>query len=738
MIKKGVQYPDKIDISNCEIEPIHIIGNSQAHGVIVACDPAKWTITQCGQNAAEFFSIGFKDLLGRPLNFLIGVDAEARLKEKFSKTKPFLPEEIIVNEDHFLMIPHISGDSIILDFEKPGEIWDSTFYQHQLSQILNTLSASENIQELCDDTARLTREIFDFDRVMVYKFDQDWNGQVIAEEKNDDLESWLGLNYPASDIPAQSRQLFLKHKVRIIADVNYIPSPIFPQISPINNLPLDLSRSELRGVSPIHIEYLQNMKVGASLTAAIITNGQLWGLVACHHYSAKFLNYYLRETCKFLTQVFSNQLGLKIAEKSLDEGKKSSKLRQKLITQLTSEENILHALLEEETSFTQLINCGGGAVVLNGKIQLTGNAPDEAFVKDFIKDILSNKEEGIFFTKNLTDIYAPAKKFQDRASGVLSARIGRGKGDYLLWFRPDEPQTVNWGGNPENKVSYNEEKQRLSPRNSFEIWSENLTGVSLAWEDYEIDAVKAFQENLNHIILERQKKVIETLNDDLIEANEELEIFSYSISHDLRGPLRGIDGYLKIIKEDFKDQISGDLEPFIDTIIFSAKNMNTLIDDILSLSKITRRTLEKDAFDPRIMIEEIFRSYNTKVNYPETNVIIQETLAEMYGDRKMLSQVWSNLIGNAFKYSAKIENPQVEIGSFLKDGKTIYFVKDNGIGIEPGQLENVFKVFERVAGKEYSGTGIGLAIVQKIIQKHKGGIWVESVPGEGSSFNFYI
>ena len=206
------------------------------------------------------------------------------------------------------MLAHLSEDNLILDFEIIGETWDPGHFQQQLTSIINGLDTTESIPTLCDRAASLMKDIFGYDRVMVYRFDEEWNGEVVAEEKEEPLESWLDLHYPASDIPSQSRKLFLKHKVRIISDVNYEPVPIAPEISPLTNKPLDLSRSALRGVSPIHIEYLQNMKVGASLTAAIIVNGNLWGLVACHHYSAKFINYYQRETCKFLTQVFSNNI----------------------------------------------------------------------------------------------------------------------------------------------------------------------------------------------------------------------------------------------------------------------------------------------------------------------------------------------------------------------------------------------------------------------------------------------
>lgn len=244
------------------------------------------------------------------------------------------------------MLAHRSGPNLFLKFEEQGKFWDSLFFQRQLTRILNNLSAIETVDRPCSIAAKLTRDVFGNDRVMIYKFDEEWNGEVIAEEKEKDeaLESWLGLYYPASDISEQSRNLFLKHKLRIISDVHYNPVKIYPAHSPINNQPLDLSMAELRAVSPIHIEYLKNMKVGASTTAAIITNGKLWVLVAYHHYSAKFISFFQRETCKFITQVFFNQLSEHESANFLENTKIAAKIRENLLGQMKQETKISSAL----------------------------------------------------------------------------------------------------------------------------------------------------------------------------------------------------------------------------------------------------------------------------------------------------------------------------------------------------------------------------------------------------------
>ena len=731
-------YPEKVDISNCEKEPIHIIGKSQAHGVIVACDKNTLKISQIGKNTYEYFGVAFNELLSEDLSVLIGETASKDFRDEIEKGEQLEVREFEINGSKFIAIPHISGESLIIDFEVSRDSLNPYKYQRELSRILNILGASETPEELCSDAAKITRNIFGYDRVMVYKFDEEWNGEVIAEEKEQNLESWLGLHYPASDIPRQSRELFMKHRVRIIGDVNYEPVPIEPELSPINGQPLDLSRSELRGVSPIHIEYLQNMKVGASLTAALISNGKLWGLLACHHYSSKIIDYYHRQTCDFLTQIFSNELTLKETNRYIHKLEEWGQIRDELVTQIESESKIKKGLTDKEVIFTDLMDCDGGALMLNNKLRLVGKTPSKKQVKHLIKDYLAEKEESVYFTKNLSKFYPPAHDFIDTGSGILSIKLGRSDHDFLIWFRPQVIQQVNWGGNPQDKVSYDESKKRITPRKSFEKWTQNLTGVSNAWLDYQISAASAIRESLGSIILEKQKLKIDKLNQQLVQAHDELELFSQGLSHDLKAPLRGIDGYAHILKEDHYNNLEKSGKKAVDTILSSTKEMGQLIDNILSFAGVSGQSLDKQIFSVNHLLEDILETFNVSVNYPNTEIQTEEDMPRMMADKRMLTQVWSNLIVNALKYSEREENPKLEIGCFARDNKTVYFIKDNGIGFDPKYKEEIFDLFSRFSGNNFKGTGIGLAIVKKIIEKHNGEIWAESEAGKGSTFFFYV
>lgn len=731
----SLSNPDELDLENCSKEPIHIIGKTQAHGVLISCDPISLKITQAGKNTNTVFGMSSDEILGKELSYLLGKDQAKGLMDLLSKELS-TPHDVEINNTNFLVLAHYSGPNLILDFEPYQEVNNPYYFQKQLTLILNELQAVNTINQLCKSATHLTKKMFGHDRVMVYKFDEEWNGEVIAESKEEDMDSWLGLHYPATDIPAQSRELFLKTRVRIIVDVNYTAVPIIPELSPITGEPLDISCSCLRAVSPIHIEYLKNMKVGASLSAAIIVKGRLWGLIACHHRTAKHLDFYQRESCRFLTQMVSTELDLLENTFFLSEVKRSEVIRQQLVGQMNKESNLVTALTEGKVKFTELISCSGGAIFMNGAWKTIGLSPNEEQLESLL-NFSTQQPESHFATRNLSVVFPEAKDYEETASGVICLKIS--KNIYIFWFRPEEIQEINWGGNPQNKAFFNEKEQRLSPRLSFEKWREELRGVSKPWQEPDKDIIRALRENISYVILVQQQKEIETLNTQLIEANKELEIFGFGLSHDLRAPVNGMDGILTILDEDHREELGEEGRELLQMCRDLNKKMNYLIDDILEYSRLNKIDgLEISGINTSELIEEVLKLVNAKGSYPKTTLKIQYDLPKMEGDRRMLFQLWANLLNNALKYSSKKENPKVEVGSTVKNGREVFYIKDNGIGIHPDFWKIIFETFKRAVGDEFKGTGVGLAIVKKVIEKHDGEIWLESAPGQGSEFYFYL
>lgn len=735
MILTPLNNTDKLDLENCSREPLHIIGKTQAHGVLISCDPKSLKITQVGENTSQFFGMAYDEILGKELSYLLGEKQVEELVDFLSKELS-TPHDVSINNTNFLMLAHYSGPNLILDFEPYREVNDPFYFQKQLTQVLNKLQAANTIYQLCEAAADLTKKMFGYNRVMIYKFDEEWNGEVIAESKNEEMDSWLGLHYPATDIPAQSRELFLKTRVRIIADVNYTAVPIIPELSPATGEPLDISRSGLRAVSPIHIEYLKNMKVGASLSAAIIVKGQLWGLIACHHKTAKYLDFYQRESCRFLAQMFSTELALQENNFLINQVKRSEIIRRQLVAQMNKESNVVMALSEGNVKFTQLISCGGGAIYMNGRWKVIGLTPNEEQLESLL-NFSRQQPESHFETRNLSTVFPEAKAYKESASGVIFLKIS--ENIYIFWFKPEEIQEINWGGDPLNKAFYNEKEQRLSPRLSFEKWIEKLTGVSKPWQETDKDILRALRENISYILLVQQQKEIEILNTQLVEANKELKIFGFGLSHDLRAPVNGMESILTILDEDHREELSEGGQELLQMCRDLNKKMNNLIDDILEYSRLNNiDDLEISTIDTSELIEEVLKFVNTKGSYPHTTLKIQSSLPKMEGDRRLLFQLWANLLNNALKYSSQKENPIVEVGTSVKNGREVFFIKDNGIGIHPDFWEMIFETFKRAVGENFKGTGVGLAIVKKVIEKHNGEIWVESEPDQGSEFYFYL
>ncbi|WP_324721058.1 ATP-binding protein [Salinimicrobium sp. HB62] len=730
-------YPDLVNLENCEREPIHIIGKIQEHGVLVACDKANLEITQVSRNAADFFGINLKELLGKPMSSLLGDRQVQHLRESLKSEEEHEPQEILVKGKKYILLSHISNDSLVLDFEPVNEVQDPFFFQKKLNTILNRFQKARSFEELTREAAVVTRQMFGYDRVMVYKFDEEWNGVVIAECKDKNLEPWLGLHYPATDIPEQSRKLFLKHRVRIITNVHYKPVPIEPEFSPLNGEALDISLSGLRAVSPIHIEYLKNMGVAASLSAAIVVKGKLWGLIACHHNGKKYLDLYQRETCRFLAQMFSNEITLHETSNLLSKSELTENIRRQLMAQMKYHQDILAALNRDTVKFTDLIECTGGAIYYIDRWELNGRTPTPEQLDSLLENFIRKQSKSLFLTRNLSALFPEAEAYCAEASGLLSLRVADNK--YILWFRPEVPQVINWGGNPNLKAYYNKKEDRISPRRSFQKWTEKLTGFAEPWHQIDKNNARSLRENMSYILLHLQRKEIEALNEKLLAAHKELELFSYGLSHDLRAPVRGMEGFIKILQEDYGQLLGEKGNRMLEMSNGLIEKMNTLIDDILEYFRLGHSDeITRTPVDTASVLKEVVELFNIPINFPKTSFKIQQDLPVVEGDQRMIFQLWSNLLNNALKYSSEEEKPIVEIGWENVKGRKTFFIKDNGIGVEPQFKERIFETFKRAAGSRFKGTGVGLAIVKRIVEKHKGKVWLESKPGNGSVFYFYL
>lgn len=723
-------YPKITDINKCEDEPIHLIPNVQQFGCLLVLD-YKDTIIQCSNNTIDILNIASQELLDTKIDKHIPLDLK-----NTSGNNPIITT---CNTIPILINVHEYESYVILDIEQLSDTdWDQFQFQQYMINSLNNLSNCNNLTDLSNNITQTTKDLFDYDRVMLYKFDEHWNGQIIAETKEEHLTSWLGINYPATDIPANARQLFLKQGVRVISNVEETNAALTPTVNCVTNSLTDISKSHFRAASPFHLEYLKNMKVSATLTCAIVNDDKLWGLIACHNYSAKSLSFQKRQACLLYSKMISNQISIKQSNFYLQKINNHSTVRLKLVENMSEKWDLIKGLTQHNVTGLNLLESDSFIIAYNDTIYNLGNTLEQSILKKLIKELEQlTKQSDYFISNNISEDIDWLKTYSKDISGVMYFRISKKSNESVLWIRKEKIDTKIWGGNLDKINIEKETNSRLSPRKSFEKWSQNVKHTAIKWEAHEVSAAKALVNDIKNIIVTKFSEV-NKLNKQLRNLNQELESFSYSVSHDLRGPLRGIDGFANILKEDYFDVLDDFGKESVETIINSAEKMNSLMDDILSYSGLSKVDKIDDYHNLNNIISDVLKDNDLLKNNPKTNIIINPNLPEIFGDKMMIYQLISNLITNAFKYSSKVDNPKIEIDYYNDGEKNIYFVKDNGIGFKPEYSKKIFGVFMRLTNKDYSGTGVGLAIAQRIVYRHSGDIWAESQLNKGAKFNFYF
>lgn len=727
-----------VDILNCDKEPIEIPGAIQAHGILLAIDK-DYKICYCSENVAYHFSVSAHSILGKHINtieklllpqggsFIEQLIKIAHTPRGFAAVNPY--PVLIKNIDYNLILAQ-SNDLYLLEFEPAGSDLDVDV-QQVIGSNLSEILADANLGKLLERTAEQVKKIIAYDRVMVYKFHEDGHGEVVAESKTNDLLPLFGLHYPASDIPQQARELYKINLIRLIADVESEPSPILSYLE-FNESPLDLTHSVTRAVSPIHIQYLKNMGVSSSFSISLLHKGELWGLIACHAYTPRFISYRQRDAAKLIGQVLSSALGLRQQEEDQQKRFRLKTAVDQLSRQLVRHNELAEALFNDRMTMLDAVDADGAVLVYEDKIYSTGETPDNDFIAQLLIWLDEQSEETVFSTDSLSKLFEPARSYKHLASGLLACRITKNTNNYLLWFRPETLKTVFWAGNPAKPFEVTETGiTNISPRKSFETWSQEVDLTSIPWKIEDSYSALQLKEEVNYSI-NRKANAIRLMNEKLKEAYDELDSFSYTISHDLKTPLTTIKSYSQLL------QRSATLQPkeehWLNGILTGAQRMQGMIEEVLRYSRAGQSQAEYKAVKMEKMLEDLRQQL--LVAYEDVNIEIKVGDApDIFGDETMLQQVFSNLLGNAVKYSQKNLKPLVSIDGFLTENKVVYCISDNGVGIKEEEKDKVFELFKRSENaSEFEGSGVGLAIVKRIMERHKGSISVESNLGLGSIF----
>ena len=749
MSNNDITIPFPVDLSNCNQEQIHIPGLVQPHGVLFALKEADLTILQVSGNTFDFLGFTPAELLNKNLSNLLESDQISLLRDSLDEDDTLIinPIELTINchnePKHFDGILHRSQEVLILELE-PTNIGNkgNSFLKlyHLVKLAISKLQAASTLAEISQIIVKQVQGITGFDRVMLYRFDENWHGTVIAEVKREYLTAYLGLHYPASDIPIQARKLYSQNWLRLIPNISYQPVAIVPTNNPVTDEPLDLSSSVLRSVSPLHVEYMQNMGVSASMSISIMKDGNLWGLIACHHQSPKYIPYEIRNACEFLGQIASLEMAAKEDSEDVEYKIQVKSCHSKLVEYMSLENNFIDGLINNQPNLLNLVNAQGAAVCFHGNCFTVGKTPESQDIQDLVEWMHQNQHQEIFYTDSLAQVYPQGEKLRDVASGLMALSISKSQKNYVLWFRPEVVQTVGWGGNPNKPVEVKENGSiHLSPRKSFELWQETVLLKSLPWKSYEVNAALELRNAIIGMVLRKADELAQ-LNIELERSNNELDAFAYIASHDLKEPLRGIHNYSNFLIEDYGETINEEGKNKLKTLIRLTQRMEDLIDSLLHFSRLGRVDLSMQPTDLNDLVHCSFDLLSARIEEIEIDIQIPRPLPTIYCDRVQIGEVFNNLIANSIKYNDKAEK-YIEIGYIDEPPLPMtFYVRDNGIGIRDKHFESIFRIFKRLhAPSKYGGgTGAGLTIAKKIVERHGGRIWVNSKYGEGSTFYFTL
>jgi chemotaxis family two-component system sensor kinase Cph1 len=741
-IRAGNRVSDDV-LASCENELIHIPGCVQPHGIFFALNPRDLSIEQVSDNVESLFGKEPRSLLGNEISLALGQDVARQLRGMLTVSNLGRPQrfEFEAGGGRKVGVVHVLDDVLIVEVE-PADDDDGQLVPLDATDQVNTLlslmtlgadglSVRDFSQRLVEHVQNLTG----YDRVMVYQLDEENNGEVIAEARIESILPYLGQHFPSTDIPKRARELYIRNRIRMLVDIDYVPSQVQPAVNPRTGRPLDMSLSTLRGISPVHVEYLQNMGVRATLTISIVESDRLWGLIACHHYQPKKLSFAQRMT----TDVLSDFATKQIFWHEFRDHRRAQIAREvdnvRLESLIQSHRNWVDALFAEPNLLFAPLSATGFALSIDGSITVTGEAPDENAIARLVAWLVAKAPASLFRTECLGALEPEFESMRASASGVLAQKVWDEPPCYLLWFRSEKSRRISWAGYPHKEPTEGPDGiLRLTPRKSFETWVEVVRGHATPWTTAELEAAREIRLLIANARAE--------------EATRAKAQFLAQMSHEIRTPMNAILGYADILAREIQELSPAEQLSMLRTIKGSGEHLLSLIDDILDLSKIEANKLEFD-FIP-CSLAEIAREAVSLMRVPaqgkglaisvEFAGPIPDTIRT---DPRRFRQVLLNLLGNAVKFTEKGQVRmvvRVEQGT-ASNAQIVVDVIDTGLGMTQEQLARVFEPFTQAdnsTSRRFGGTGLGLTISKTFAEKLGGDLTVESQYGHGSTFRLRI
>jgi chemotaxis family two-component system sensor kinase Cph1 len=712
------------DLAQCASEPIRAPGAIQPHGRMAVLDARDGRLLAYSANWPAAQEV--RDALA-----LLPVDT-GRLQAGHGPA--WLGTLPLAGRSHDAAA-HRQGDCVIVEYEPgtPGTGLHAPIYS-VARELLPALQRAESVDALCQIVVREMKRLTGFGRCLVYRFDEDGHGEVLAERLDPGYHSYAGHRFPASDIPPQARALYLVNQIRLIPDANYQPVPLVAAAGAGDPAELDLGFAGLRSVSPVHLEYMRNMGTTASMSVSLVSRGRLWGLVSCHHHEARHLSFQARVACEHLGRLVALQIQ---AQEDNAQAAQRLALHQRVlavVALMAESDGTLQRLVEPELALHQLVDAAGAAVVLNDSVWSIGETPPPQQVRQLAQWIAARGAE-TFCSDRLQEAVPHGGELLPSCAGVLALSISQVHRHVVLWFRPELVQTIQWAGDPRQKLPGD---GRIHPRRSFESWQERVRGRSAPWLPAQQASVAELRQTLLALVLRRAEEMAGHAV-ELGRVNKELEAFSYTVSHDLRAPMRHIAGYIDLVLEDNAARLDERSTRYLHHVKEAAAFAGKLVDALLDFSRLGRSALKPSWVDGTALVEDLVEELRHQERARAIEWDIARPLPRLWADPLLLQVALRNLLGNAAKYSRGRDPARIRIAPVaLPEGSGLE-VSDNGVGFPMKYVAKLFGVFQRLHRiEDFDGTGIGLANVKRIVERHGGRVWARGEPDQGATFGFVL
>jgi chemotaxis family two-component system sensor kinase Cph1 len=716
---------EPVDASHCEREPIHIPGSIQPNAVMLAADAESLQVLAYSANIDEIIDPRDPPLAGRPLDDVLPRDFVETIRARLSagtlgdghSARRRLT--LTGREAPYYAVAHAHAGRVIVELELEPESADDfpTASQVDTELAVGRLRAAASLTEAARIAALEIRALTGFEAVLVYRFDGDWNGEVVAEDK---VPGWsrslLGLRFPASDIPAQARALYTRAKNRFVIDRDSVPVGLVAAPG-AGNGPIDLTFAQHRTLSPIHLEYQRNLGVNGSMSISIMVEDRLWGLMIGHHRRPHYVTPETRSAATVLTDAFAMRVQEIEARRLWEERQAHLAVESRLVRELTRSDDFVAALTTGNATLLDLFSATGAGIVAGERVALIGRSPPAEMVgriAGWLRDRLPAGET-YYGSSNFTAEYLEAAPFREIASGLLAAFVDEARETLLLWFRPEVPSTVTWGGDPRKPVLAGSGPVALLPRRSFERWVEERTGYAAEWAEWQVHLAGSLAEAVEGVVL-RQRRKIDELTSLLAEKErllEQKDLLTREIDHRVKNSLQIVSAFLQMQRRQISDGEAR--QAFADT---SAR--------VMSVARVHDSLYQAERFDEVDLGQTIENLCNDLAGLAgeghAVDLSAEPGLMVPYRKAVALSLIATELVTNAFKYAA---NPtgggRVEVSvSASGPGEVQLRVCDDGSGLPDDWAE------PKVRG---TGTGLGMKLIRAMLDQINARLDVANSPG---------